>query len=135
MDNNISNVILKKGTPIIRLIQIKSLIGGVITIVFVFVSNIAFSINLYQIPNLLLLSLGGFAGSLFLFLRGMKEVGTVKSVMIFSTSSAFGIIFALIFLKEHMEIWKLLSSFVLIMVGIFFITKNNHEDKPANIHR
>ena len=63
------------------------------------------------------------------------EVGTVKSVMIFSTPSVFGIISALIFLKEHMEIWKLLSSLVLIMVGILLITKNNYEDKTANIHR
>ena len=83
---------------------------------------------------MLLLSLGGFAGSLFLFLKVMGEVGTVKSVMIFSASSAFGLIFALIFLKKHMEIWKLLSSLVLIMVGIFFITKNNYEDKTTNIH-
>ena len=135
LDNNISNVILKKGTPIIRLMQIKSLIGGAITLAIVFVSNIAFSINLYQIPNLLVLSLGGFAGSLFLFLKGMKEVGTVKSVMIFSTSSAFGLIFALIFLNEQMEIWKLLSSLVLIAVGIFFITKNSYEDKTTNMHR
>jgi drug/metabolite transporter (DMT)-like permease len=135
LDNNISNVILKKGTPIIRLIQIKSLIGGAITMAVVFVSNIAISINLYQIPNLLLLSLGGFAGSLFLFLKGMREVGTVKSVMIFSTSPVFGIVFALIFLKEHIEIWKLLSSVVLVIVGIFFITKNNYEDKTANTHR
>jgi drug/metabolite transporter (DMT)-like permease len=135
LDNNISNIILKKGTPIIRIIQIKSLIGGSITIALVFVSNIAFSINLYQIPNLLLLSLGGFAGSLFLFLMGMREVGTVKSVMIFSTSSVFGLIFALMLLKEPMEIWNLLSSIVFIIVGIFFITKNNYKDKTANIHR
>ncbi len=69
LDNNISNVILKKETPIIRLMQIKSLIGGAITLAIVFVSNIAFSVSLHQIPNLLLLSLGGFAGSLFLFLK------------------------------------------------------------------
>jgi drug/metabolite transporter (DMT)-like permease len=125
LDNNISNVILKKETPIIRLMQIKSLIGGAITLAIVFVSNIAFSVSLHQIPNLLLLSLGGFAGSLFLFLKGMREVGTVKSVMIFSTSSVFGIIFAIIFLKEHIEIWKLVSSLLLVMAGIFLITKNN----------
>jgi hypothetical protein len=34
-----------------------------------------------------------------------------------------------------MEIWKLLSSLVLIMVGIFLITKNNYDDKTANILR
>jgi drug/metabolite transporter (DMT)-like permease len=55
--------------------------------------------------------------------------------MIFSTSSVFGLIFALMLLKEPMEIWNLLSSIVFIIVGIFFITKNNYKDKTANIHR
>jgi drug/metabolite transporter (DMT)-like permease len=50
--------------------------------------------------------MGGFGGSLFLFLKEMKEIGTIKSVMIFSTSSIFGIIFVLIFLKESIEPWR-----------------------------
>ena len=70
LDNNISNVILKKGTPIIRLMQIKSLIGGVITLAMVFVSNIAFSINLYQIPNFLILTFGGLCWLPFSFPKG-----------------------------------------------------------------
>jgi hypothetical protein len=73
LDNNISNVILKKGISIIRLIQIKSLIGGAITLAIVFVSNIAFSINLYQIPNLLLLSLGGICWFPFSFSKGNER--------------------------------------------------------------
>jgi drug/metabolite transporter (DMT)-like permease len=85
--------------------------------------NISFTINISQIPILLFLSLGGFAGSLFLFLKGMKEVGTIKSVMIFSTSSLFGIIFAIIFLNEDVEIYRLIFSLILMMIGIFFITK------------
>ncbi len=123
LDNNISNIILKKETPVIKIIQIKSLIGGVITLVIVSISNIAISINLYQIPNLFLLSIGGFAGSLFLFLKGMKDVGTIKSVMIFSTSSIFGIIFALIFLKEIIDLWQILFSLIIMIVGIYLITK------------
>lgn len=123
LDNNISNIILKKETPVIKIIQIKSLIGGVISLAIVFVSNISLTINLFQIPNLLLLSLGGFAGSLFLFLKGMKDVGTIKSVMIFSTSSIFGIIFALIFLKESIDLWRILFSLIFMIGGIFLITK------------
>ena len=83
IDNNISKIISQKETPIIKIIQIKSLIGGLISFFIVLVSGITFAINLYQIPGLLLLSLGGFGGSLFLFLKGMKKIGTIKSVMIF----------------------------------------------------
>ena len=98
LDNNISKIILQKETPIIKLIQLKSLIGGTLSMIIVIILNISFSINIAHIPSLLFLSLGGFAGSLFLFLMGMKKVGTIESVMIFSTSTLFGIVFATVFL-------------------------------------
>lgn len=124
LDNNISKIILQKETPIIRIIQLKSLIGGLLSFAIVLVSNISFVISFNQIPNLLFLSLGGFAGSLFLFLKGMREIGTIKSVMIFSTSSIFGIIFALIFLKENIELWRLGLSLLTMLFGIYLISKD-----------
>lgn len=125
LDNNISNIILQKEIPVIRIIQLKSLFGGLLSLLIGFLFALPFTIGIYQIPSLLLLSLGGFAGSLFLFLNGMKKVGTIKSVMIFSTSSIFGIIFALIFLNEHVEMGIILSSLALMMIGIFLIVKND----------
>jgi len=126
LDNNISKVILQKGIPITRLIQIKPLFGGLLSLGIVILLQIPFTINgVTQIPPLLFLSLGGFAGSLFLFLKGMREVGTTKSVMIFSTSSIFGIFFAAVFLKESVEIWRLLLSISGMMIGIYLITRNN----------
>ena len=125
LDNNISRVILQKETPIIKIIQIKSLIGSILSFAIVSISNISLTINIFQIPNLLFLSLGGFAGSLFLFLKGMKQIGTIKSVMIFSTSSIFGIIFALVFLKESMESWRLVLSILTMIPGIYLICKDS----------
>jgi len=125
LDNNISNKILQREIPIIKIIQLKSLTGGVLSFIIVFISNISLTFNIYQIPNLLLLSLGGFAGSLFLFLKGMKEIGTIKSVMIFSTSSIFGIIFAFLFLKEEVALWRFILSLLMIMPGIYLISKND----------
>ncbi|MBA3750820.1 MAG: DMT family transporter [Nitrosopumilus sp.] len=128
LDNNISNIILKKGVSIIKIIQLKSLIGGLISLAICILFAISFTIHINQIPNLVILSLGGFAGSLFLFLKGMKEVGTIKSVMIFSTSSIFGIIFALVFLNEKdIGVWKLFVSSIFMIVGIFLITKESNK--------
>lgn len=125
VDNNLSKMILQREVSITKIIQIKSLIGGLLSFAIVAISNIPLTVNVYQIPNLLFLSLGGFAGSLFLFLKGMKEIGTIKSVMIFSTSSIFGIIFAFIFLKENIESWRILSSLLTMITGIYLISKNN----------
>jgi len=125
LDNNISKVILQKEVPIVSLIQLKSLIGGITSFVIVIILNISFTINISNIPSILFLSLGGFAGSLFLFLKGIKEVGATKSVMIFSTSTLFGIIFAIIFLNEQVEIYRFVFSVMFTITGIMLITKDN----------
>ena len=125
LDNNISKVILQKEVPIVSLIQLKSLIGGITSFVIVIILNISFTINISNIPSILFLSLGGFAGSLFLFLKGIKEVGATKSVMIFSTSTLFGIIFAIIFLNEQIEIYRFVFSVMFTITGIMLITKDN----------
>ena len=124
LDNNISKIILQKKTPIIKIMQIKSLLGGLVSLAIIPILNIPLTVNLCQIPNLLFLSLGGFAGSLFLFLKGMQRVGTITSVMIFSTSSIFGILFALIFLQESIDVWNFILSVVLVLAGIYLITRN-----------
>jgi drug/metabolite transporter (DMT)-like permease len=125
LDNNLSKMILQREISITKIIQIKSLIGGLLSFTIVAISNTPLTVNVYQIPSLLFLSLGGFAGSLFLFLKGMKEIGAIKSVMIFSTSSLFGVIFAFIFLNESIEPWRLVLSILTIILGIYLISKNH----------
>ncbi|WP_222424972.1 DMT family transporter [Candidatus Nitrosocosmicus arcticus] len=124
VDNNLSNIILKKGVSISKIIQLKSLIGGTISFCICLIFAIPLGGNINQVPFLIMLSLGGFAGSLYLFLRGMKKIGTIKSVMIFSTSTIFGIIFALIFLKESSkDVYTLLLSSIFVIGEIYFISK------------
>lgn len=123
LDNTITNVILTRNVPIWTVLQLKSIIGGTISLLIIFFLNIPFTFETHDIPVLLFLSLGGFAGSLFLFMKGLKEVGAVKSVMIFSTSSLFGVIFAIILLTEQVNISRLVTSLIFVFVGIYLITR------------
>jgi drug/metabolite transporter (DMT)-like permease len=124
-DNTISKLILDKGTPILNLLYLKSLIGGAISLLIVIFLNISFDIAILDIPMLLFLSLGGFAGSLFLFMVGLRRVGAIRSVMIFATSSFFGLIFATTVLGERNDMLKLGISLGFMFVGIFLITREN----------
>ena len=49
IDNNISKIILQKETPIIKIIQIKSLIGQLLSFAIVLITNVSFAINISQI--------------------------------------------------------------------------------------
>ena len=125
LDNNISKIVLVRGVSIRTLLQLKSLIGGSISLIVVLLLNISINFELYDVPILVFLSLGGFAGSVFLFMMGMKEVGAIKSVMILSTSSLFGVIFAILLLYEQVNLPELSTSLVFVVSGIFLITRDS----------
>src|SRR5215217_1388681 len=131
IDNNISKIITHSGIRATRLIQIKSGIGGTVLIVIVAVLGIPVNLNLAQVPNIILLGSAGFAASLFFFLYSLKRIGTVKTVVIFSTSSVFGVIFASSFLHEQIGIYQIASAIIIILLGIYLINKKGNNNNGS----
>jgi drug/metabolite transporter (DMT)-like permease len=54
----------------------------------------------YQLLNIILLGSLGFGASLFFFINALRNIGTVKTVLVFSLSSVFGLLFASYFLEK-----------------------------------
>ncbi len=119
LDNNLSKI-LSTRLDVARIVQIKSLIGGSILLLLVFLLQIPIDMELEHLPNVLLLGTAGFGASIFFFLHGLKRIGTVKTVMVFSTSSAFGLVFASLFLQEEISHIQLIAMGV-ILSGIYLL--------------
>jgi drug/metabolite transporter (DMT)-like permease len=126
IDNNISKIVSHKIHNTGRIVQLKSFIGGLLLMVIVLTSGIQTNINLTQIPNIILLGAGGFGMSIFLFLHSLKRIGTVRTIIIFSTSSIFGVIFSMTFLNEQLHIFQLMAIPVMIF-GIYLVNRKNNE--------
>jgi len=123
IDNNISKIVTQRGVSVTRIVQMKSLIGGLILSIIVYLTHIPININILQIPNILLLGIGGFAASLFFFLNSLRKIGTVRTIVIFSISSVFGIIFARLFLNEYIELYQTLIAIGIMLFGVYLINK------------
>lgn len=121
LDNNLSKI-LSTRLDVARIVQLKSLIGGAILLLFVFLLQIPIDIELEHIPNILLLGVAGFGASIFFFLHALKRIGTVRTIIIFSTSSVFGLVFASIFLQEEISHFQLIAMGV-ILSGIYLLYK------------
>ena len=121
LDNNLSKV-LSKRMDVARIVQIKSAIGGAILLSLVLVFQIPFVIELDQIPNILLLGTLGFGLSIFLFIHGLKRIGIVKTVMIFSTSAIFGLVFASVFLNEQISTYQIVAI-IIMLSGLYLLHK------------
>jgi len=129
LDNNLSRIISTRINSA-RLVQIKYAIGGVIMFGIVFSMRVPFQISPTQIPYVILLSILGIGGSLYFFLHSLKRIGTIRTIVIFSTSSVFGLIFAGLFLREQISPFQIIAIIVML-AGIYLI--NRKESLKENI--
>ncbi len=125
LDNNISKIITRH-IQVSRLVQLKSLIGGSISLLLVFLIGIPINIQHGQIIPIILLGVFGFAISLYLYLHGIKRIGVVKTSTLLSLSAVFGLIFAAIFLLEPIGIYQVIAVAVML-IGVYLMYRNEPE--------
>src|SRR5574337_660438 len=123
LDNNMSKIATQR-IDISRLVQFKGTIGGMTLLVFALVSKIPIGITPLEIPNLLLVGLVGFGIALYLFLHSLRRIGTVKTMLIYSTGTVFGLLFAYVFLHERIGGYQILAI-ALMLTGIYLVTKES----------
>lgn len=123
LDNNLTKIISKK-VDVARIVQLKSAIGGLILLLLVLVLQIPIEIKPEHIPNIVLLGTAGFGISIYLFIHGLKRIGTVRTIMIFSTSAIFGLIFASVFLQEVITSYQILAI-IIMLAGLYLLHKNS----------
>ncbi|HET7345085.1 MAG TPA: DMT family transporter [Nitrososphaeraceae archaeon] len=121
LDNNLSRIIATR-IDTARLVQLKSAIGGLILLATVFLLGIPFDIKASQIPQVILLSAIGFGGSLYFFLQSLKRIGTIRTIMIFSMASVFGLVFASVFLHEQISVYQA-GAIAIMLTGIYMINR------------
>lgn len=130
LDNNISKIITRH-MHVSRLVQLKSLIGGGISLLIIFVLGVPFKIQYNQIIPIVLVGVFGFAVSLYLYLHGIKRIRVVKASSLLSLSAIFGLIFASVFLSEPIGMYQLIAILIML-TGVYLMYKNEpkKEVKP-----
>lgn len=131
LDNNLSRIISTK-MDTARLVQLKSAIGGSILLGTVLILHVPLVINTSQIPYVILLSAVGFGGSLYFFLQSLKRIGTIRTIMIFSMASVFGLVFAAVFLHEQISPYQIIAI-AIMLTGIYAINrKESIKENPES---
>ncbi|TBR22362.1 MAG: DMT family transporter [Candidatus Nitrosotenuis sp.] len=129
IDNNLSRVLAQKVNAA-KIAQIKSAIGGSILFgVAVFVFRIPVNIPTSQFMPILALGAIGFAASLYFFLQSLKRINTVRTVLIFSLSSVFGLVAASVFLQEKIDIYQIIAAGIMLF-GIYLMNRKESVTNP-----
>jgi drug/metabolite transporter (DMT)-like permease len=125
VDNNISRQLTTRIHPA-KIAMLKSLTGGLIMLVIALALGKHSEFTGIQ-PDLWLIivamSISGFGGALLLFLQGIKRIGTVKTMSIFSLTPVFGIVIAALVLSESISILQGVAT-AIIIAGILILTRH-----------
>ena len=125
LDNNISKIASQR-IDAARLIQLKSAIGGSCLFAIVLLLGIPINITLADLPNIILLGVAGFGISYFFFLNSLKRIGTVRTMVIYSTSAIFGLFLASMFLHESIGMYQVVAI-TMMLAGIFLIERKDNK--------
>jgi drug/metabolite transporter (DMT)-like permease len=99
---------------------LKCLIGGFALLALSFLLGLSFSIPLTSIPYILFVGAFSIAFSILFFLFALRKIGSMRTGVIFSLSSLFGAILALIVLSETFTLIQLAAGLVMIL-GIYVL--------------
>jgi len=130
LDNNLSRYLAQK-MNVANIVQIKSAIGGIMLFVIaLLVFQVDINVGVDQIIPILVLGSIGFAASLYFFLHGLKRIGTVRTITIFSMSSVFGLVAAAIFLAEQISWYQIVAAGIMIL-GIYLVSRKETVISPV----
>ena len=119
IDNNLSRFLSKK-RDIILITGLKCFIGGLALLAIAFVIGVPFSIPLISIPYLLSVGAFSIAFSILLFLFALRKIGSMRTGVIYSTSSLFGAVLAFLILREPFSFIQLAAGAIMLL-GVYVL--------------
>jgi drug/metabolite transporter (DMT)-like permease len=125
IDNNVSRRLTLKANPA-KIAMVKSLFGGLVLVAIALAigkGGIIAEIKWNMWIIIVVMSISGFGGALLLFLAGIKRIGTVRTMSMFSLTPVFGILIAALALGESISLFQGIAT-SLIIVGIILIARH-----------
>ncbi|MDF2726579.1 MAG: drug/metabolite transporter superfamily protein [Nitrososphaera sp.] len=125
IDNNVSRRLTSRASPA-KIAMVKSLAGGLVLIAIALAlgkGSIIVGIKYDMWILIVGMSIAGFGGALLLFLEGIKRIGTVRTMSMFSLTPVFGIVIAALALGESITVFQGIAT-ALIILGIILIGRH-----------
>jgi drug/metabolite transporter (DMT)-like permease len=121
IDNNLSKYLCFK-EDLIMVTALKCLIGGACLLLLAYAFNLKFYVPLSAFPSLISVGAFSIGFSILFFMIGLKEIGSMRTGIIFSTTSLFGAVFAFVILREPFTIVQMLAGLLMIL-GVYVLYK------------
>ncbi len=123
IDNNLSKFLSKK-RDIVMVTGLKCFLGGGILLIISTVLGISILVPLIAVPYILSVGAFSIAFSILLFLFALREIGSMRTGVVFGISSFFGALFAFIILREPVTVVQTASG-LMMLVGVYILYRSS----------
>lgn len=106
-----------------KVVQVMSLSGASLCIVLLFVFQTPIVLNISDFSLLSFVGIAGIGGSVLFFVLAARLIGAVRSILIFSSTSVFGIVYSGIYLMESIDIF-IIFSLILTTTGLYLLNRH-----------
>jgi drug/metabolite transporter (DMT)-like permease len=101
--------------------KFRNIVGGGVLAATLAVLGFSLTLSLGWLFYIVLLSLS-LAGTSYLAISALADIGAIRAILVFSSSTIFGAIFALVFLREQITPVQLAGG-TLILVGVYTLQR------------
>ncbi|MGI0041951.1 MAG: DMT family transporter, partial [Nitrosopumilaceae archaeon] len=113
-----------------KITQISSFAGGGFALFLILIFQIPFNVSISHIPNIAVVGIFGTGLSTYFFIMALRSIGAVRSILLYSSTSVFGMVFATLLLHEVITLQSALSI-ALVLGGMYFLRNRLGNDKTA----
>ena len=115
-----------------RITQLASFMAAAFALGLIVILQIKVDINPLQIPPIAAIGIVSIGLSTALFVTGLKLIGAVRTILIYSINSAFGVVLSFIFLHEYVSITNVISVGIAFL-GLYLLRNRLAETKDISV--
>jgi len=130
IDNNLSKFLSRKKDTIL-ITGIKCFIGGTSLLGLSFLLGFSFYSPLVSLPYILFVGAFSIAFSILFFLFALRKLGSMRTSVLFSFSSLFGVVSASVILREGFTLVQWIAGVVMIL-GIYVLYRCRRIQTSSN---
>ena len=116
-----------------KITQVVSFVGAGFAFGLIVAFQVPFDVSVAHLPGIAIIGIFGTGMATFFFLIALRLIGTVRTVLLYSITSTFGVIFAGILLHESITLQNVFSI-VLVSAGLYLLRNRLGTIEKSDAH-